>query len=101
MLPRAALFIVGAVTIGGCSPANLDDVKAKAVARWREVGYEVVGYDGYEWGSWGLFGYGGAQVWYTLKRVPDNGILYSGYIQRWGDEYHIYGPHAIDAIRPR
>lgn len=86
----------------GCSYGNLDDVKAKAPEVWKQAGYEIVGYEGFQWG-FGGFGlpYGGAYVWHQLKKIPDNGIAYTGRIQRWGNEYHIYGPYAIDAIRPR
>ncbi len=83
------------------SPANLDSVKANAAETWRQAGYEIIGYEGFQWGKWWGGTYGGAAVWHSLRRYPnDNGIIYSGFIKRWGDEYHIYGPHAIDAIKP-
>jgi hypothetical protein len=44
--------------------------------------------------------YGGACVFYTLKKIPDNGILYEGCLQRWGDELHLYELQAVDAINP-
>lgn len=86
----------------GCSSNNKDYVKEHAEKTFKANGYQVVGYLGYQWGSWGLFGstYGGANVWYTLKKIPDNGILYKGYLQRWGNEIHIYHTTAIDAIKP-
>lgn len=86
----------------GCSSGNLDYVKSRAEERWNKQGFQVVDYEGYQWGELGIFGlpYGGAYVWYRLKKIPDNGITYSGYLQRWGNEIHVYGPKAIDAIRP-
>ena len=85
-----------------CSSGNLDYVKERADDRWRAQGFEAVDYEGYSWGMFGRWGnpYGGAHIWHRLKKIPDNGITYSGSIQRWGDELHIYGPKAIDAIRP-
>lgn len=80
--------------------SNLDYVKQHSSERWREVGFEISGYDGYNFGS-GIGSYGGANVWYFLKSVPDNGITYSGYLQRWGDEIHTYRVEAIDAIKPK
>jgi hypothetical protein len=90
-----ALFVMVCV---GCGTNNLEFVKANAKAKWASVGYEVIGYEGYQWGF--QFGaYGGAHVWHTLQR-NNNGIIYTGYLQRWGEEIHVYGPHAVDAIKP-
>ena len=86
--------------LSGCSSSNLDHVKESAEETWKQVGYNIVGYEGFQWGFWGFRGYGGAKVWYRLEQIPDNGITYTGYLQQWGDEIHIYGPFAIDAIKP-
>lgn len=93
--------VVAAIILSGCAYSNLDDVKAHAEKTWRSVGYEVVGYEGYQW-SWYVGGpYGGANVWYTLRRKEAPGIIYTGYLYRWGDEYHVYSVKAVDAIKPR
>lgn len=94
----ASMFLL---SLTGCSSGNLEDVKANADSRWNEMGYEIVGYDGYTWGFWGFNDYGGAHVWYLLKKKDsDNGIIYGGYLQKWGDEYHMYALRAYDAIKP-
>jgi hypothetical protein len=90
-----------AALITACSSGNLDYVKERANKRFKDYGFDVVAYDGYKWGFWGFNSYGGADVWYRIKNIPDNGITYTAYLNRWGDEIHIYGPFAIDAIRPR
>jgi hypothetical protein len=97
-----SIVLLSVTFIFGCSFGNLQDIKDKAPEVWRQNGFKVVGYEGFQWGKWGIFGstYGGAYVWHRLEKIPDNGITYSGYIQRWGNEYHVYGPSAIDAIRP-
>jgi len=83
------------------APVNLNEVKAAAPKTWEQAGYKIVGYEGFQWGHWFWGNYGGAEVWYSLKRHPkDNGIIYTGSIKRWGDEFHIYGPRAVDAIKP-
>ena len=85
----------------GCGYGNLDYVKDGASERWEQVGLSVIGYDGYEWQFVLPFTtYGGAAVWYKLRKTPDNGILYEGALQRWGNEIHIYNVKAIDAIKP-
>jgi hypothetical protein len=94
--------ILLACCAAGCSNSNLEYVKERGPARWKEVGFEPVGYQGHQWGKLG-FGtsYGGARVWWELRKVPDNGITYSGFLVRWGDSLEVYGPTARDAIQPK
>jgi len=73
----------------GCS-RNVEYVKQHAAARWGELGYTVVGYEGYQWSP-----FAGGDVWYVLKRVDSPGIIYTGYLVKWGDELHVYGPSII------
>lgn len=80
---------------------NREFVAEHAEAEWVAQGFEVVAYEGYQWGTGFRYTrYGGGKVWYRLKKIPDNGITYSGYIQRWGDELHVYGPNATEALKP-
>jgi len=98
MKKSIVLFII-CLFLTGCGAGNLDHVKDRAADKWAKQGFEIVDYEGYQLGFW--FGpYGGAEVWYRLKKVPDNGITYSGMLERWGDEIHVYGPMAHDAIKP-
>ena len=97
---KLATVLLSTLLTVGCSSGNLEEVKNKAEETFESVGFEVVGYEGFQWGFWGFNTYGGANVWYRLNKIPDNGISYTGYIQRWGDEYHVYGPKATDAIKP-
>lgn len=98
-LPTLAILLAVALIFGATE--NLDYVKQNAADKWSRQGFKVIDYEGYQWG-WGLPGVakGGAHVWYRLKRDPDNGIIYSGHLQRWGNEIHVFGPVAIDAIKP-
>lgn len=100
ILPSFGGFLVVLFLIFGVGcPMNLGYIKAHAEARWHEIGYEVVGYEGHQW-SYGLGPYGGARVWYQLRAIPDDGRRYSGFLMRWGDEpLQIYGPKAVDAAR--
>jgi len=96
-----AISCAALLCLSGCGSANRKYIEQRAQDRWREVGYRVVGYEGYQWGMWLGGKWGGACVWYQLETVEPNGIRYSGYLQRWGDELHVYGPEALDAIKPR
>jgi len=99
---RKLIILLASVYSIGCTPLNLDDVKLHSDATWDSLGFDVVGYDGYQWGFWGVDGYGGAKVWYIVERKnSDNDILYGGYLSKWGDEHHMYSFRAYDAIRPR
>lgn len=90
-----------AMLSASCSKGNKQYVMDRAAERWQEVGFEVVGYEGSQFGLWGFGPYGGAKVWYRLNNMNGNNITYSGYLYRWGNEIHVYGPRAIDAIQPQ
>jgi len=42
--------------------------------------------------------FGGAKAWYRLRKIPDNRFTYDGYLIRWGDEVHVYGPDVTEPI---
>ncbi len=95
---KILLAIALSLMLTACSSSNLDDVKKHASQTFEQAGFDIVGYEGYELGISTLgTNYGGAYVWYTLKR-KDNGLIYEASIQRWGNEYHIYDIKAIDAL---
>jgi len=95
-------MLIVTLVMAGCSRGNRDFVQQRANRTWEQAGFHVVGYEGYQIAG-GTPGtpYGGAFVWYVVRKEPDNGITYHGALQRWGDEVHIYSLQAIDAIRPR
>jgi hypothetical protein len=94
------LLVVALFFLIGCSRTNVDYLKEHATDTWRQAGYEIVGYERYQTGGTCGGSYGGGYVWYTLRRIPDNEIMYHGALQRWGDEIHIYNLTAIDGTRP-
>lgn len=95
---KKLLIISVCAALAGCSSSNLEQAKQQACERWKQVGYQCVGYEGYEIGMWFGGQYGGAKVWHSLRREENPSVIYTGYVQFWGDELHIYGPKAIDAI---
>ena len=98
-MKKLFITICLALFLSSCGYGNLDYVKDNAENRWNSQGFEVVGYDGFQWDFW-VGPYGGASVWYILKKTTDNGVIYSGALKRWGDEIHVYNVEAIDAIKP-
>ena len=89
----AAASIFAAIKAGY---RNVDTTKAAAPKRWDAAGYEIKGYEGYQWSP-----IGGGNVWYIVTRKDSPGITYHGFLQKWGGEYHIYNLRAIDAIGPQ
>lgn len=87
-------FIALALMATGCA-RNVDEAKACAPKAFQEMGYEIIGYQGY---NLSLI-YGGL-VWYNLRKVPDNGITYEAAVSPWAGECHVYGLKALDAIKP-
>ena len=93
------LILVAVLALTGCSSSNLDETKKNAKKAWGDMGFNVIGYEGYQYG-FGIVGvkFGGAKVWYTLEKKGNTNTVYSGYLQRWGNEYHMYNIRSINAI---
>lgn len=88
----AVAFVLGVTT--SCT-RNVPAAKACAPEAIRQAGFEIVGYEGYQVSIF----YGGFS-WYTIRRVPDNGIIYEVAVSPWNGECHLYNFKAIDAIKP-
>lgn len=92
---KTILTLVAALAISGCT-RNIDKAKECAPSAAKQMGFEIVGYEGYELSLI----YGGL-AWYTMKKVPDNGVIYDAAFAPWSSECHVYSLQAIDAIKPR
>jgi hypothetical protein len=82
-----------ALTLTACSASRVDDIKQHAEEIWNKNGFKVIGYEGYQYGSFDTFG---GKVWYIVQK--DN-TLFHGALTKWGDEYHTYNLSAINAIK--
>lgn len=91
------LFICG-LNLGGCNYRAVPDIKAHAAKAWDETGFEIVGYYGYEIGTF-IAPAPGGKVWYIVQRKGDSRIRYTGYLTKWGDEYQAYYVHPLDSSR--
>ena len=98
-LPIIFFGLLLALCIG--TPGNLDFVKAHAAETWEANGFTIRGYEGYNWSFGGYNEYGGARVRYQLRKTPDNGVTYTGSLQRWGNEIHVVRVRAQDAVSPK
>lgn len=99
ILPIIAIAALGVFSIIGLVNSgyrNVETVKSSHREVWEAAGYEVQGYEGYQWGP-----IHGGGVWYIVTRKGRPEITYHGYLAKWGDEIHIYGLSAIDALSAR
>ena len=94
---KKIILILSILVLANCYGSYNKDYITNDLARetWEKQGFKVVAYEGYSWGC-GCVNYGGAQVWHRLKKIPDNGVTYSGFLVKWGDEIHVYGPKALE-----
>ncbi len=88
------VFAVCLVSFFGCSKKDLDVTKEVASDVFNKNGFELVAYEGYQYT---IFPFS-AKVWFIVKR-SDDPTIYNCYLQKWGDEYHIYDIKALNAIR--
>lgn len=85
-------IIALAIVPNPLSSRNLDDIKAHAAETFKNDGFDVVGYQGYQYSLCY-----GAELWYTVKR-PDSPVVYQGFLIKWGDEYHIYNLASLNKL---
>lgn len=94
LIVSLAVFYFCFATYSAC---NLEYVKERAESVWDDNGFTIIGYQGYQldW-NWPRYStLGGAKVWYTLRRKKDTGVIYQGFLQRWGNEVHVYNIEPI------
>ncbi len=94
-----ALVAGSALLFSGCSAKHVPEIKANAEKTLAAAGYEIIGYEGFQYGGPG--GNWGGKVWYIVRRQGDNRVTYDACLSKWGDEYHIYALKALDAIKPQ
>lgn len=82
---KKLLLILLVINSIGCT-RNVEFVKKHATEKWNELGYQIQGYEGFQ------YSLAGGDVWYLLKRKDTPGVLYSGYLQSYYNEIQVYGP---------
>ena len=91
---KTIVILMMCVVLGGCG-RNIEEAKRCGPVLAKQQGFEVVGYQGYN-----LSVIYGGLVWYTMRRVPDNGITYQAAFSPWFGECMMYSLEATDAIKP-
>lgn len=83
--------VIAALVLSGCISDDYEWVNSRAAAYYKQRGFDVVGYQGYN--MWAT----GRCYWYTTRRGE---ITYESCLLKWGNEVHEYSLRAIDAIKP-
>lgn len=86
------LSVLATLLCLGCA-RNVEYIKQQGPQKWKELGYVPIGYEGYQWSLVG------GDVWWSLKRKDSPGIIYSGYLTKWGDELMVYGPQVVSGTQ--
>ena len=90
------LIAIGTTTCTALSYRNINNIKANAPIVFRQAGFNIVGYEGYQIGD----PISGVRVWFIPNKTNNTNITYSASIEKWFNEYRIYNLKAINAIKP-
>lgn len=76
---------------------RVDEIKSRAPADIENRGWEIMRYEGWQYGR---FGSHGGKVWYHVRNKDDHNIQYRVYVTIWGGELHyVYGePEKLQII---
>ncbi len=66
---------------------HVDEIKEKAPAEISKRGWEIMRYEGFEYGS---FRTNGGKVWYHVRNSDNNNIQYRVFISMWNGELQFY-----------
>ena len=74
---------------------NVEQIKVMARSEIPERGWEIMRYEGYEYGN---FGKHGGNVWYHVRNTDDHSIQYRVSISLWDGElqYHYGAPERLN-----
>jgi len=76
------ILITVVIVLSGCL-VDVDELKVNGPKYFSSMGYDVLGYEGYQRGVFG------GKVWFFV-RDRETGFKYSHYLIKRGGEYHWY-----------
>ena len=83
----AILFVVGFLFLTlGVFKGDVTYLKENGPAYLKSLGYEVLGYEGFQRGVWG------GKAWFLIRRPDAPEILYSCFLIERRGEIHFYYP---------
>jgi len=66
---------------------NVDKIREAAPLEIEQKGYEILRYEGWQYGS---FGHHGGKVWYHVKDSSRDNVYYRMFVTMWNGELHLY-----------
>lgn len=95
-MKTAAIVIVILAFLGYSifgTEGNVEEIKRQAPLRIEDHKWDVLGYEGYERGSWM---HHGGKVWYHVAEKDNPNVRYRVYFTLWNGELHAYyGPPEV------
>lgn len=88
------LFLVGLTSYGLIGTSySVDEIKQRSPQEIAARNWEIVRYEGYQFGS---FRNDGGKVWYHVKDLGHSNTYYRVFVTLWGNELHFnYGQPEI------
>jgi hypothetical protein len=95
ILAALGLLLCGYGIVG--TGTRVDKIKALAPAEIDARGWDIMRYEGFQWGS---FSTHGGRVWYHVRNKENHNIQYRVFITMWDNElhYHYGAPEKLDRI---
>jgi hypothetical protein len=79
---------------------NVEEIKQLAPTEMTERNWEIIRYEGWEYGSWN---HHGGKVWYHVRNIDNHDIQYRVHVTLWGGELHwTYGaPEKLERVNAK
>jgi hypothetical protein len=81
------LVVALALYTGIGTSGNIPEIKEKVPQAMEDRGWEIMRYEGYEFGSWNKHG---GFCWYHVRNVDNENIQYRVRVAMWDDELQFY-----------
>lgn len=83
-----ALFLIGILLYSLIGTASrVDEIKKKAPLEMPSRGWEIMRYEGYQYGSWDKHG---GICWYHVRNIENHNIQYRVRVSMWNGELQWY-----------
>ena len=91
-------ILLGYSVIG--TDSRVEYIRDQAPREMKERNWEIMRYEGYQYGSWGNHG---GMVWYHVRNIDNHNIQYRVYVTKWNDELHWFynNPETLQRIQAK
>tara|TARA_R110000823_G_scaffold13509_4_gene44778 strand:+ start:1499 stop:1831 length:333 start_codon:yes stop_codon:yes gene_type:complete len=95
LLITVVIVLIGYSVVG--TDGKVNDIREKAPAEMSERNWEIIRYEGFEYGSWGNHG---GKVWYHVENIDNENIQYRVFVTIWNNElqWHYNEPEKLQRL---